>query len=173
LIVLAVLTIPASKALGDPDPTAEHDDVSMALIEAMEYAVGADPSIRLAEQFRISSFGVVEQNAGPFNTKLGFKFSYDGGRSYLNEAQLHGENQKRTLFRELALITQQVADDLQEQLGGEDFVWADCPEGLDITIGDTPRSASQAERRRFSSSITVWLRPSTTKNWQTIWSPPT
>jgi outer membrane protein TolC len=138
LIVLAVLTIPASKALGGPDPTAEHDDVSMALIEAMEYAVGADPRIRLAEQFRISSFGVVEQNAGPFNTKLGFKFSYDGGRSYLNEAQLHGENQKRTLFRELALISQQVADDLQEQLGGEDFVWADCPPGLvDFTVGDT------------------------------------
>jgi outer membrane protein TolC len=110
----------------------------MALVEAMEYSVGADPNIRQAEQFRIASFGVVEQNAGPFNTRLGFNFAYDGTRTYLNEAQLLAESQKRTLFRELAEITQRVANDLQDQLGGTDFVWADCPAGLDITFGDTP-----------------------------------
>ncbi len=109
---------------------------SLSLIEAMELAVQEDPSIRLAEQARTLAFGLLQQNAGPFDSTVGFSLSFDSARSLLNDAQLKAEAQKRDLFRQLSVNLDAVADDLQEQLGGTGFVWADCPQGLDLTIGD-------------------------------------
>lgn len=139
LAIAALATVAVlPTALAEPDRTLPAADPALELIEAMEFAVASSPAIRLAEQARSASFGVVDQNRGAFDLNLSFQLSYDGARQYLTEAQLHAEGQKRTLFRELAVNFQRVADDLQDQLGGEGFVWADCPEGLDITIGDTP-----------------------------------
>jgi outer membrane protein TolC len=101
----------------------------------MALAVQADPSIRLAQEARTLSVGVVQENAGPFDLSLAFLFSFDSARSELNEAQLRGQRQRRDIFRQLSNNLDAVADDLQDQLGGTDFVWADCPSGLDITIG--------------------------------------
>ncbi len=140
VLVATVLAIAmtAAAAAAEPNPAVNRDETAMALVEAMAFAVASDPAIRLAEQARSASFGAVDQNRGAFDLNLSLQFSYDGARDYLTEAQLHGERQKRTLFRELAVNFQRVADDLQNQLGGESFVWADCGQGLDITIGDTP-----------------------------------
>lgn len=139
-VIVAVLTIAGSPmvAVAEPNPTLDGDQPALGLVEAMEFAVASDPTIRLAEQARSASFGAVDQNRGAFDLNLSLQLSYDGARQYLTDAQLNAERQKRDLFRQLAVNLQQVADDLQNQLGGPGFVWADCPQGLDITIGDTP-----------------------------------
>lgn len=144
------LSIPATLASAAPNPAVESDGVSMALVDAMEYAVATDPTVRLAQEARSASLGSLNQNSGPFDSTLGFQFSYDGGRKYLNGAEYHAEDQKRFLFRTLAENFQRVSDDLLEQLGGEGFVWADCGRGLDITLpGGQPVCISGRAQARY------------------------
>ena len=139
-LIVVALTIAGTPlaAVAEPNPTLDPDQPTMALVDAMEFAVASDPAIRLAEQASHASIGAIDQNRGAFDLNLSAQLSYDGAREYLTDAQLEGERQKRDLFRQLAVNLQRVADDLQDQLGGTGFVWADCPQGLDITIGDTP-----------------------------------
>lgn len=141
VVVTGCLTLLAgalqSPALSAQDQWAEGESGRpLALVEAMEMAVLADPDILLATQARGVSLGLAQENKGPFDLSLGFQLSFDSARSHLNAAQLHGESQKRDLFRQLSNILDAVADDLQDQLGGTDFVWADCRPGLTVTIGD-------------------------------------
>ena len=140
IIVVAVAALLTTGGVSaEPAPSVEAGDVSLALVEAMKYSVANDPNVKLAQEAKLASFGAVDQNMGPFDPILGLRFSYDGGREYLTGAQYHAENQKRLLFRALATNLQDVSDDLFEQLGGEGFVWANCPAGLDFTTsGGTP-----------------------------------
>lgn len=144
-----VAALHVGAAVAEPSPSINTDGTALTVFDAVEFAIASDPAIQLARQARDAALGAVDQNRGPFDLNLSFQLSYDGARSYLTDAELHAERQKRTLFRELATNLQRVADDLQDQLGGTGFVWADCPQGLDITIGDTPICVSGRTRAIF------------------------
>ena len=90
-VILLSLTTTAATAA--PDPTVESGGMSMALVDAMKYAVATDPSVRLAQEARSASLGALNQNSGPFDTTLGFQLSYDGGRKYLDRAGYRAEDQ--------------------------------------------------------------------------------
>jgi outer membrane protein TolC len=124
----------------------------IGLMAALEYVVEADPAIQLAREARAASFGALAENAGPFDLEFDLLFSFDADRTLLSEAQLLSESQRRDIFRQLSNNLDEVADDLESQLGGTDFIWADCPEGLDITIGDQQVCISG----RVRANIELW-----------------
>lgn len=132
VILLSLATTAATAA---PDPTVESGGMSMALVDAMKYAVATDPTVRLAQEARLASLGALNQNSGPFDTTLGFRLSYDGGRKYLDRAGYRAEDQKRFIFRAIAESFQRTADRLLEQLSsGDGAAWAECGRGTDFIL---------------------------------------
>jgi outer membrane protein TolC len=130
-VALLLALWPALWALAEPTR-----GEPLELMAALEFVVDADPTILLAREARTASFGALAENTGPFDLSFDLLFSFDSDRTLLSQAQLLSESQRRDIFRQLSNNLDAVADDLEDQLGGTDFVWADCPEGLDITIGD-------------------------------------
>jgi outer membrane protein TolC len=154
--VAITLILSASAAVAAPDPSIESKGVSMALKDAMEFAVATDPTIRLAKEAVSLSLGELNQNSGPFDSTLGFIFSYDGDRTYIDGAGYRAEDQKRFIFRTIAENFQRTSDNLFEQLGGEGLVWADCARGTDIILpGGQPVCFTGREQARYELYVNL------------------
>ncbi len=157
VVLGAVLTLSAgawSGVLGQELPTeftpGRAPAPKVSLRQAVELALQHDPAIRLAQETTVAQKGSLQQAAGVFDNAATLLISRDYTTSELTPNQKKSEAGNRTLFRELALQFDRVADELKAQIDQGGYAFLDCPpDAANITIGQQPICIANRTRENF------------------------
>jgi outer membrane protein len=133
LVLLSILAATTVRGAAEkPLPPA------MTLLDAVEAALHLDPNLHLAREASLERRGRFQEARGTFDLTFTASPAFEHSVGPLTFSQRDFERQRRTLFRQLSLTLDEVADDLHQQLlAGNGLVFQECPRGLDIVIGGT------------------------------------